>query len=204
MRQGMPLGVYVPGSSVIHRTPPAVKLLCLVVFIVVVSVLPSNPVQALVGIGMLFVAYAVAGIPVSTAARQVVPLLPIIVFLCLFLWWQNDWVAALTTFFGLAAAAMAAVLLTLTTTVEAMLDSLERGLAPLARVGVRVDLISLAIALTIRVIPLMFATIAESLDARKARGAGFSISAVGTPVVIRSIRRAQLTGEALLARGAVD
>ena len=95
-------------------------------------------------------------------------------------------------------------MLTLTTTVEALLDALDQSLQPLARVGVPVELISLTIALTIRLIPLMLATANEVLDARRARGAGFSFAAFGVPLVIRAVRRARQIGEALMARGAVD
>jgi len=96
------------------------------------------------------------------------------------------------------------VLLTLTTTIEEMMDALERALRPTARLGVPVDTIVLTISLTIRLIPLMLNTINEVLDARKARGAAFSITAFGTPVIIRSIRRAHHIADALWARGAGD
>ncbi|GAB3085423.1 Energy-coupling factor transporter transmembrane protein EcfT [Corynebacterium aquatimens] len=204
MMREIPLGVYVPGHSVIHRAAPGWKFIGLVVFIAVVSFASSAPLHGLSAIGVLFLAYAVAGIPIATAAKQVGPLLPFLAFLGLFLWWQSGWIVALTMFFKLLACVMAATLLTLTTTVEALLQSIEHGLQPLNRIGVPVDLISLAIALTIRLIPLMIATVEESLHARTARGAGFSLAAFGVPVVIRSLRRAEMTGEALLARGAVD
>ena len=102
---------------------------------------------------------------------------------------------------ALLATIAAANLLTLTTPVEELLASLDRALAPLGRTG---ELISLTIALTIRLIPLTLATANEVLDARKARGAGFSLTAFGIPMVIRSVRRAKMMGEALMARGAVD
>ena len=107
-------------------------------------------------------------------------------------------------FLTIFAAMMAAFLLTLTSTVDAIMESLEDSLRPLARFGLPVETISLAMSLTIRLIPLMFETVYEVLDARKARGAGFSPLAFGTPVIIRSIRRARAMGEALQARGVGD
>lgn len=200
----LPLGVYIPGNSLIHRTSPTAKFVALLGFIVAVTVLPSRPWHGLAVLAGVCVLYAVARIPVGTAWRQVAPVLPIMVFFGAFLWWQNGLAAMLTTVFGLLATLMAASLLTLTTTIEELLEALEANLAPLGRLGVPVDTISLAIALTIRQIPVLFNTANESLDARKARGASVSLLAFGTPLVIRSIRRAQLTGEALMARGAVD
>ena len=107
-------------------------------------------------------------------------------------------------FLTVYAAVAAAILLTLTTQVSEMMDSFDRVLAPLARFGVPVENITLAMSLTIRLLPLMLSTVLEVLDARKARGATASLTAFGTPVVIRSIRRARAMGEALQARGVGD
>lgn len=200
----LPLGVYVPGDTLLHRASPTAKFLALVVFIILVVWLPTQPWHALGVLAGIFGFYAIAGIPVDTAWRQVAPVLPIMAFLGAFMWWQNGWMNMLTTLVGLIATFMAATLLTLTTTIEELMEALESNMAPFARIGVPVDTISLAIALTIRQIPLLFNTANESLDARKARGANTSLLAFGTPLVIRSVRRAQLTGEALMARGAVD
>ncbi len=200
----LPMGVYVPGTTLIHRASPALKFAALLLFIVLITVLPTefwHPLAAAAGVGAL---YAVARIPFGTAMRQVLPILPFMAFIGVFLWWQNGLEKMLITVFGLIASLMAASLFTLTTTIEDLMEALETNMAPLERIGVPVDTISLAIALTIRQIPILLGTANESLDARKARGADLSLLAFGTPLVIRSVRHAQLTGEALMARGAVD
>ncbi|QYH19599.1 energy-coupling factor transporter transmembrane protein EcfT [Corynebacterium aquatimens] len=204
MIRELPLGVYVPGDTVLHRAGPTLKFVLLVVFILWVTIWPSLPWQSMAALTFVMFLYAVAKIPPRVAWNQLVPLLPILVFLGAFMLWQNGIAGALTTLIGLLATIAAANLLTLTTTVEELLDALDKNLAPLAKVGVPVELINLTIALTIRLIPLMLATANEVLEARKARGAGFSITAFGIPLVIRSVRRAKLIGEALMARGAVD
>lgn len=58
--------------------------------------------------------------------------------------------------------------------------------------------------MTLRLIPLQLAAVDEALQARHARGASASLLAFGTPVVVRSIRRATGIAEALVARGALD
>ena len=204
MIRDVPLGVYVPGNTPVHAAPPAGKFVVLLAFNVAVTVLPSAPWHGALVLAAVVALYAAARIPVDTAARQFAPVLPLIAALGLYLWWQNGSARALTTTFGLVATLAAANLLTLTTTVDELLAALERTMAPLARLGVPVETVSLAIALTLRLVPLMFATVGEVLDARKARGAGFSLTAFGTPVVIRSVKRAQSVGEALMARGAGD
>ncbi|WP_291313770.1 energy-coupling factor transporter transmembrane component T family protein [Corynebacterium sp. UBA2622] len=204
MIRDVPLGLYIPGATPVHRAPPALKLVVVLVFIAAVTILPRQPWHAAVALAVVVALYLLARVPVGAAARQFAPVLPLIVVLGLYLWWQNGASRALTASLGLVATLAAANLLTLTTTVEELLGALERSMAPLSRLGVPVETVSLAIALTLRLIPLMFATVGEVLDARKARGAGFSLAAFGTPVVIRSVKRAQSVGEALMARGAGD
>ncbi|MCT1627618.1 energy-coupling factor transporter transmembrane protein EcfT [Corynebacterium sp. Z-1] len=200
----VPLSVYISGNSLLHRTPPTAKLVALLIFVVSITALPSQPWHTVAVLAGITALYVIARIPFGTAMRQLAPVVPLIALLGLYLWWQNGPAQALTTAFGLVATLAAANLLTLTTTLEELMNGLERSLAPLRRFGVPVDTISLAVSVTIRLIPLMANTVNEVLDARKARGAGLSLTAFGTPVVIRSIRRAQSIGEALMARGAGD
>ena len=201
MIRELPLGVYVPGSTTLHRTGAAAKFVALVVFIALVTALPTQPWHSLVALVFVLMLYAWARIPAGVAGRQLAPLLPVLLFFAVFMVWQNGARSALTLLIGLLATIAAANLLTLTTPMEELLASLDRALAPLGRTG---ELISLTIALTIRLIPLTLATANEVLDARKARGAGFSLTAFGIPMVIRSVRRAKMMGEALMARGTVD
>ena len=201
MIRELPLGVYIPGDTWLHRIGAALKFVLLVVFIIAVTALPTQLWHALVALVFVLVLYVWARIPARVAWRQLVPLLPVLLFLGVFMVWQNGVQSALTLLTDLLATIAAANLLTLTTPVEELLSALDRALAPFGRTG---ELISLTIALTIRLIPLTLATANEVLEARKARGVGFSITAFGIPLVIRSVRRAKMMGEALMARGAVD
>lgn len=201
MIRELPLGVYIDGDTLLHRLHPGVKFALLVAFIIFATVWPSAPWQSMAALTAVLVLYAWAGVPPRVAWNQLVPLLPILLFLFAFMWWQNGLAGGLTTLIALVSTIAAANLLTLTTTVEALLDSLDKALSPFGRAG---ELTSLTIALTIRLIPLLISTANEVLDARKARGAGFSVRAFGTPLLIRSVRRAKMIGEALMARGAVD
>ena len=201
MIRELPLGVYIPGDTWLHRMGAALKFVLLVIFIIAVTALPTQPWHSAAALVFVLVLYAWARIPARVAWRQLVPLLPVLLFLGVFMVWQNGVQSALTLLIGLLATIAAANLLTLTTPVEELLAALDRALAPLGRTG---ELISLTIALTIRLIPLTLATAKEVLAARKARGVGFSFTAFGIPLVIRSVRRAKMMGEALMARGAVD
>lgn len=200
----LPMGVYVPGDTLIHRVSPRIKFVLLIFYIVLATNLGRTFSIALTLLCIVLVLYFVARIPARIVARQLMPILPLFAMLGGFLIWQDGFRLACVTLIALFATILAANLLTLTTTVEALLVSLEEGLKPLARFGVPAEKISLAIALTLRLIPLILQTSQEVLDARKARGLGFSPLAFGVPLIVRSIRRAENIGDALVARGALD
>lgn len=204
MRQNIPLGVYVPGTTIIHRLNPSIKFVSLIVFIIASTIWAHTLTHAGICLAAPLLLLAVAKIPPKIVWGQLWPPLPFLLFLGAFNWWQQGWEKALVVMLVIMSSIGMAAVLTLTTTVAEMLEALEKALSPTARFGVPVESISLAISLTIRLIPLQFATVGEVLDARKARGADFSITAFGAPVMIRSIRRARVIGDALLARGVGD
>lgn len=200
----VPLGTYVPGTSIIHRTPPGWKFVLLITFVITTAIWVSTIRWALIVFALPLVGYAVARIPLRIAWTQLSPPFPILAMLFAFQWWQLGLTKAAVIIIVIYAAIVAATLLTLTTKVSDMMDAITKGLEPFRRFGVPVDAISLAISLTIRLIPLQLKTVQEVLDARKARGAEFSLRAFGTPAVIRSVRRAENIGDALIARGVGD
>lgn len=204
MPKNIPLGFYVDADTTIHRIPAAVKFLTLIAFILVTSLAVKTVAWAALSLAIPLVLFPVAHIPLRVAVGQLAPPLYLLVALAAFQWWQKDLTSAAIMFLTVYAAVIAAVLLTLTTKVLEMMDSFDRALAPLGKLGVPVENITLAMSLTIRLLPLMLGTVLEVLDARKARGATASLTAFGTPVIIRSLRRARAMGEALHARGVGD
>ncbi|OFT49885.1 cobalt ABC transporter permease [Corynebacterium sp. HMSC06D04] len=204
MPQNIPLGFYVDADTFIHRLPAWVKFVVLIAFIISTTIFAKTIPVAVVCAVVTLAVYPLARIPARVAWNQLYPPLYLLVALAALQWWQQDLETAVTTFFSIYAAIVAAVLLTLTTKVSEMMESFEKALAPLGKLGLPVENISLAMSLTIRLLPLMLGTVQEVMDARKARGAGTSLLAFGTPVVIRSIRRARAMGEALQARGVGD
>ena len=204
MPRNIPLGFYVDADTVIHRLPAAAKFIALVTFILVTTFGVRTIPWAVVSLVLALLFFPIARIPLRVAAGQLAPPLYLLVALAAFQWWQKDFTSAAIMFLTVYAAVTAAILLTLTTKVSEMMDSFDRALAPLGRWGVPVENITLAMSLTIRLLPLMLGTVLEVLDARKARGATASLTAFGTPVIIRSIRRARAMGEALQARGVGD
>lgn len=197
------LGLYHPGSSVLHRISAGWKLAGMLVAIVAVVLLrPWWPLA--IAAAAVALCYGAARIPPRIAWEQLRPLKYLIPMLAALQLWLADWQTAVTVCGTIVLAVAIAALVTLTTRVSEMLDALLPMLQPLRRLGVDPDRIALLLAVTIRCIPLIAGIVATVTEARKARGLGFSVVALGAPVVIRSLRAADALGEALAARGADD
>lgn len=200
------IGLYLPGRSVLHRLPAGLKLVLLAVAVVGVLLL-GQPWQ--IGVALLVVTglYVAADVPVRTAAAQLRPLLWVIPVIVVFQFVFADWRRAVVVSGMLLVNVALAALLTLTTTVTAILDVCTRALGPLRRFGVDPDRVGLVLALTIRCIPLMTQVVRDVWAARMARGVTGvrgSMVSLAAPAVVRALRTADAIGEALTARGLDD
>ncbi|WP_282938421.1 energy-coupling factor transporter transmembrane component T family protein [Corynebacterium auriscanis] len=200
----VPMGVYVPGRSVVHTAPTGLKLSVVIVTVIITAVLGRWWPVALGGLLLVVVLYVLAHIPAAIVGRQMLAPVPVVAFIGAVTWWRESWEIALCTTTTLFTAIAIAILLTLTTTVEQLMDALERLLQPLTRRGFPTEKILIAMSLTMRLIPLTAMTVAEILEARRARGLGFSPTAFGVPLLVRSLLRARAFGEALISRGIGD
>lgn len=198
------IGLYRPGTSLLHRLPAGVKLLILLVSIVTATILVRTPVQ--VGIVALVVAalFAVARIPAKVAVAQLRPVLWMLAIIAIFQVLITSPTRAVVVCGVLLISVALAALVTLTTRVTAMLDTVTRALGPLRRIGVDPERIALMLALAIRCIPILATIVHEVSEARKARGLQWSMTALATPVLVRALRTADALGDALVARGVDD
>lgn len=196
--------LYIPTGSLIHRLPAGVKLTGLIAFLVLAAIFAKTLVAGAGCVVAAVTAYALARIPWRTALRQLTPILIILLAFGALTWWRSGLGEALVRFLVLWASVSVAILLTMTTKVSDLQRAVERALAPAAAVGLPVDKISLAISLTIHMIPLQLRTINEVVEAQQARGGKFSARALGIPLVIRTLLRGREVGEALQARGVGD
>lgn len=196
------IGVYVPGSSPLHRLGAGVKLVLLAASVIVVAMLPEWWMTA-IALGVAVALFALAGIPWRVAVRQLVPVLWILAIAAPLNALFSGWESALAMSLRVSAFVALAAVVTLTTRVSAMLDAMQRALRPF---GDRVDAdrIGLVLAMTVRAVPLMVEIVRAVLEARRARGAEGSIRAIAVPVVVRALQTADGMGEALIARGVDD
>lgn len=200
------IGIYLPGTSLLHRLPAGAKLLGLAVLLVGLILLDlpwEMGAAAVATVGL----YAVAQVPWRAAVAQLRPLLWVVLTVAVLQVLLSTWQQAIMVCGLMLVSAALAGLLTLTTPVMAILDLCQRMLGPFRRFGVDPDRVGLVLALTIRCIPLMARVVQDVNEARKARGiTGWrgSIIALAAPAVIRALRAADALGEALIARGADD
>lgn len=197
------LGAYRPGRTVLHRMPAGAKLLGLVVASLVVTVLGGWQ-SSVVALAVALVLVLVSRMPGRVVARSLRGLLLVVVLLGGWLAWQSGWQRAVGTVGDLLALVILATVVTTTTPVDAMLDTITRALSPLRPLGVRPERVALAFSLVLRTIPLTIALADETRDAARARGLERDLRARLTPFAIRVVADAQATGEALHARGIGD
>jgi biotin transport system permease protein len=197
------LGLYAPGASPLHRAPPGVKLLCLVVA-GAGSVFLHQVWQVALGLLVVAVGYRVAGLSLRTAGRQLRPLLWIGVLTAVFHLVVSGWERAAVVVGVLAILVLLAALVTLTTRTTELVDAVVGACRPLRMVRVDPERVGLLIALGVRCVPVVVALAEQVRDAQRARGLTTSARAFAVPLVVRSLRHADALGEALAARGLDD
>jgi len=196
------LGLYQPGQSILHRISAGWKLILLLVGITAILLL-TRPWQFAVAAVVVAGIFLLARIPPRVAIAQLWPMRWFIAMVGVFQLIFAGWERAVIVCGSLLLAVAIAAVVTLTTRVTAMLDVFGRLLRPFHR-WVDADRAGLLLALTIRCIPLMVGIIRDVSEARKARGAGFSLRALAAPAVVRALRSADAMGDALIARGVDD
>jgi len=197
------LGLYLPGSSPLHRLPAGAKLAGLL-GAGVISVLLDRPWQVALGLTAVGVGYAVARVPPRTAVRQVRPLLWVVVLVAGFHVLVSGWARAFVVVGVIAMLVLLAGLVTSTTRTSDMVDAVVRTARPLRLLRVDPERVGLLLALGVRSVPVVVGLAEEVRDAQRARGLGASPRAFAVPLIVRSLRHADALGEALVARGADD
>jgi biotin transport system permease protein len=197
------IGGYVPGTSLVHRARPGVKLGLLAMGLVLLAAFRSPLTVALAVVLVLAVA-GWARIGLRSLGAQVRPVLLFAAIAGGLQLWSDGPLAAATIAVALIVAVASAALVTLTTPTQDLLDAVVAAVRPFARFGIDPDRVALTLALAIRSVPVVAQLARDVQEARMARGAGRSIRAFAVPLVIRTVRHADRLGEALAARGVDD
>ena len=186
MLRDITFGQYYPGTSVIHRLDPRVKLILTLVYLTMLFV-ADGMIPLTVGVVFVVLFYMLARLPAKLIFKSMKPVVPIIVFTAalnvLFVEGEPLW----TFYFikitreGLLTAGLMCVrilcliagssLLTYTTSPIALTDGLERLMRPLSAVKVPVHELAMMMTIALRFIPTLIEETGKIMAAQKARGA---------------------------------
>jgi len=198
-----PVGLYRPGTSLVHRSPVWLRFGMLTALGVALVVL-RGPWTSLAVLAGTVVLAAVARLPLRPTLRGLAPVALTAVLAGAYQAWARGWPLGVEVAADLMALVLAATVVTATTPTDVLLDLLARAVRPLRHVGLDPETFALAVALMLRAIPALGEMFTQVGDAARARGLERSARALLVPFAVRTVGRARLTGEALAARGIGD
>lgn len=192
--------LYIPGNSWLHNVRAGRKLLMLILLgagLVVVHNLLVLACVLLVVAGLIYP----TGISFKKLWFQLKAFSWFVLLLALYSAFVQSPLAALETFLRLSSLILAALLVSMTTTITQMMEVVEWLLKPLDKMGwVDVTQISLAFGLTMRLIPELSVQWSDIREAQTARGIKPGVITMLLPMLVRTLRRAQELSEAIDAR----
>ncbi|WP_258805883.1 energy-coupling factor transporter transmembrane component T family protein [Pseudarthrobacter sp. NS4] len=197
---GFLLANYVPGNSLVHRSPLAFKFLLVFASGLASFAIVDWRVSLLVLAGLCGL-FLLTGAGVKRLWGAVGPLAPVLLVIGLFQWWQLGAPTAARIVLNILVCVVAASLLTATTPVQQLLDGVVKAAGPFKRFGADPERFALTIGIMLRSIPYIVGTFADVRDSARARGIDRNPRALVLPVFITSVAFARQTGEALAARG---
>ena len=195
------IALYLPGTSPIHRMPAGPKMVAFMALTLAITLL-ARGVWALPAVFAVVVGgYLVAGLGMRDLLRQVMVVRWVMIsMLVAQLVFLQPLVAVANTGRVLAVIVLAA-LVTLTTRIPDLLDTTERSLAPLRRLGVNPSGIGLLLAMTITAIPVIAGFAASIREAQRARGVPLRLGTFVVPLLVMALKHSDDLADALVARG---
>ena len=190
-----------PVETRLHRWPAGLKLGLLCLFTLALFRIATPFPLAVIAVCLGLLHLALGRTLAAAALRQLRPLWPFLVVIALWHGLTADLAGGTTIALRLITAVVAANLVTMTTRLSDMLAVLDRLTAPLARLGLPARRLSLAIALTIRFIPVLsdrIDAIRSAWSARSPRPPGWRIL---IPAALAALDEADHVAESLRARG---
>ena len=187
-----------------HDWPAGVKLAALCVTTFGLFLIQNPALHAAIFTGVLTL-YALPGRGFFTAGLRHLRLLaPFIIVIAIWHSWTGDIALGAAIILRMLSAVALANLVTMTTKLSDMIDVIRTLTAPLTRFGLRANVLELAIAMVIRLTPVLVdkgTRLSQAWSARSHRRAGWRII---LPFTIIALDDADQVAEALRARGGFD
>ncbi len=226
MLRDITLGQYYPGTSVLHRLDPRVKLMGTLMFII--SLFAYGSISSyIVATAALITIIAISEVPPGFILRGLRAVFVLMLVTALFNMFLTPgdvifrfWIFQITTqgvkltihmIFRLSYLVIGSSIMTLTTTPNQLTDGLETGLSWMKKIHVPVHEIAMMMSIALRFIPILMDEANRIMRAQEARGADFSSGGLVrrakalipllVPLFISAFRRANDLALAMEARG---
>ncbi len=218
------IGSYLPGSSILHRFDPRLKLISIILITISVLIVQSAAAYLLL-IGLMLIGAAYSKIPLKAFLSQI-KLWGWLLILTVLLHIAFTKGTPIFTIFGFDISdegliggfvfglrflvfILSAFLLTITTSPYDFADGFSSLMRPLKIIKIPVEDLSLVISIAFRFIPVIFEEASDIKTAQEARGVDFSKSsilkpkrfiALLVPLLYSVFRKADDLAEALIVR----
>lgn len=196
-------GLYVPGSSPIHRLAVGGKYLLLLA-LTIPALIMSQPIPSLIALLISAMLLIVAGLHPRDAWHLGWGFWVVAALLAVYQLLAGRPELAIAVAANLVTAVYASRLLIMTTPGPVLIDGLVTACRPLRVIRVEPEHVGLAVAIMVRSVPILIDGFSEVRKAAQARGRERHLFALVTPVVVRAVGHAQATGSALAARGLLE
>jgi biotin transport system permease protein len=190
--------------SVLHRTPAGLKLAGLAALSILLFAVPAVRLAGAALAVVVVLALAGARLTPRQLLAQLRPVWLWLAGLFVFHLVVTDLATGALAVLRLATLVLAAAVVTATSRVAELVAVIEWLCAPLRLVGVRPARIGLAVAMTLRFIPVVAERAERIREAQAARGATRPVYLMLVPLLVQVLQLAHTTAEALDARGADD
>lgn len=194
------MAAYLARRSWLHSVPAGIKLAALAGLSI--ALLPANDWRVLAFcLAGVFAVYALLGREAQARFAFFRPLVPLLTVVAVLQTAADSWQAGAAAVTRLVLMVLLADVVTMTTTMQALMDAIAPLLRPLRLFGLNPKGLTLAVALVVRFVPVLLASWQSRADAWRARtGRRASIRLVA-PFVGETLRLADHVAEALDARG---
>ena len=196
------LTLTLPVETALHRFPALAKLAAIATLGILLG-LTSNPVLLAAIFAALWLAYLPLG-PAEAVRlpRRLWPLWPFVLVIGGWHLFRGTPETGLVVILRMLTMFGAATLMLLTTRFDALLAAFSALLRPFARLGLPVNRIALALAMTVRFIPVLAQRASDLSQAWRARSARRPRHRLLVPLAIAALDEADHAAEALRARSA--
>lgn len=203
------IGKYIPLNSRLHRMNPISKIVCLILFLVMLVI--DDPVLLGLLVLLTIIMMVSSKVPIKFYLRSISGLKYLIIFLFLItLIFQDSWYIMITSIIKIVIGVIYTMILTYTTSKSEINYGLEKVFSPLKKFKIPVKQMSLSLTLALRFIPTILEQTEKIMKSQASRGIDFrhvnlkgkiiAISSMMVPMFILTSRKADVVADVMEVR----